>query len=570
MNLHKAGGFALLSVVAVFTMYACGGGGGGGGGSAAPQTPSVTTFEPIRGFDNAYLIGQVNPHGLATLVWFEYGTASDLTGASSTIGSKKPAGEGNSTVQINNFIPGLEIWKDYYYRVVAENSAGQPVKGNIVAFKTKAPTPTANTILPNILPADNNIGLDWATLRGEVNPNGLAADVSFQISEFTDLSDNPTPIPVTTLPGGKGIIKVSTTRTGLTRDTTYYYRVVAKNAGIPLPVNGGIKSFKTLPNPLPVANAGPDNTVGPPNIAVNDGAITVPLDGSKSFDQESGTIATYKWEQVGTPAVTFTSTTSQKTTFIVPPTISIPYPGLDLNFNLTVGSSRGPYFSTDATKVTVKWGFLDDFSTDTTLGNVGLGSTDPYTIEYYNTTGGYIVRVYASVTDYTRVPGEGMNYDSTYKVAQAHMSVNHGVVIEHALPSSSQGVFSMDFLPIRKYGDGAGIEFRLMQDANNYYEISNGVNDGWRAAPAIKKVVGDVVVDNRTYTNTYDPDAGGSTDFPIRVTFSPTQVTWEAFGFTYIYSDPTPEGRSISVQSMVLDFWQQDAVIANILLEPLP
>jgi hypothetical protein len=229
-----------------------------------------------------------------------------------------------------------------------------------------------------------------------------------------------------------------------------------------------------------------------------------------------------------------------------------------------------PFTNTDTTKVTVKWGFLDDFSTDTTVGNVGLGSPDPYTIEYYNTTGGYTVRVYASVKPWVRALGEGMNYDSTYQVATAQMSVNHGVVVDHDLPSSSQGVFSMDFYPIQKYGDGAGIEFRLMQDANNYYEISNGVNDGWRAAPAIKKVVGGVVVDNRTYTETYNPIAGGLTNYPIRATFSPTGVIWEAFGNTYVYSDPTPGGRSIAVDAVVLLFWQQDAAMDNILLEPLP
>jgi hypothetical protein len=109
-----------------------------------------------------------------------------------------------------------------------------------------------------------------------------------------------------------------------------------------------------------------------------------------------------------------------------------------------------------------------------------------------------------------------------------------------------------------------------MQDANNYYEISNGVNDGWRAAPAVKKVVAGVAVYNHEYTETYNPDAGGSSIYPIKVTFSPTWVQWEFNNTQYPYSDPTPGGISISVQSMVLNFWQQDAAMDNILLEPLP
>ena len=310
-------------------------------------------------------------------------------------------------------------------------------------------------------------------------------------------------------------------------DTDYWFRVVATNtAGIV--TQGKTVKFRTLPNPLPNADAGPVNTIGPANNSVNAGAITGRLDGSRSADVAGGTITSYLWEQVGTPAVVISPSNAQIATFIAP--ASIPYPGVDLNFQLTVGSSRGPYTNTDTTRVTVKWGFLDDFSTDTTVRNADLGTTDPYIIDYFNTTGGYTATVYASVTDYTRVPGEGMNYDSIYQRAQAQMSINHGVVIDRDLPISSQGVFSMDFYPVKKYGDGAGIVFRLMQDANNYYEISNGVNDGWRASPAIKKVVGGVAVDNRTYTDTYDPVAGGSTNYPIKVTFSPTQVMWEAFG----------------------------------------
>ena len=144
MNFRRASSFFLLSVIAALTMYACGGG-GGGGSSAAPQTPTVSTSAAVPGIENATLVGTVNPNGLATQAWFEYGTDPNLAGASSTINSKKSAGDNTATVGVSSLVTGLETWKDYYCRVVAENSAGQPVKGSIVAFKTIAPTPTATT-----------------------------------------------------------------------------------------------------------------------------------------------------------------------------------------------------------------------------------------------------------------------------------------------------------------------------------------------------------------------------------------------------------------------------------------
>jgi len=581
MNFRRASGYVLLSVIAVLTMYACGG--GGGGGSSAPPTPTVSTSAAVPAIENATLVGEVNPHGLATQVWFEYGTASDLSGATSTSNNKKSAGDNSATVQITYLVPGLSPWTDYYYRVVAESSAGPPQKGNIVKFKTNAPTPIANTLLPNQNPGDNNVGLDQATLKGEVDPNGMAVDVGFQISISPTLSENPPPpiIPVTTLTGVKGtLIKVSYTKTGLERNLTYYYRVVAKNAGILLPVNGSIKSFKTLPNPLPVANAGPDNTVGPSNISVNGGAITGLLDGSKSFDTEApGTITSYNWVQIGTPAVTINSPATQTTTFLVSPLISVPYPVLDLNFQLTVGSSRGPVSTPDTTKVSVKWGFLDDFTTDTTGFQAGLSPEPPNTITgfYYLTTGGYTVRVYHTpdLSPVTDGP-EGMNYLAAFQLAEAYVTNNHGVQISHNLPSSDQGVFSMVFYPVRKalHSEAPGFSLRLSQDANNYYEITNGEDDGseFVGTPTIKKVVAGTVVDSHVYTNRYTQD-GGTVPYPIKVRFSPTQITWEAYGMSppYTYVDPTlPSGRSISVNKVTMDFWLQVANIDEIRLEPLP
>jgi len=563
MNFHRASGFVLLSVIIALTMYACG---GGGGGSAAPQTPTVNTAAAVPGIENAIFVGEVNPNGLATNVWFQYGTDSNLTGASSTINDKKPAGDNSATVQITYMIPGLEIWKDYYYRVVAENSAGQPVNGNIVPFKTKAPTPAATTGVADNLAASGLIAT--ATLNGSVDPKGLSTTPVIKWGPTVAMTNPPVTFASKTVKGNQPI---SVFLPNLNLNTDYWFQVVATNtAGIVS--EGKIVPFRTLPDPLPIADAGPDQTVGPPNISVNGGAITVTLDGRNSNDPyPPGTITGWAWTQESGPPVTLLNATDNVSTFIAP---TASYPNDNLVFKLVATTSRLGLTNSDTTKVTVKWGFLDDFTTDTTdFFSAGPGVPPPDTIPgfYYVTTGGYTVRVYASVPP-TVVIGEGMNYFPEY--AEAKVSVNHGVVISHDLPSSDKGVFSMDFYPIQNFGQGAGFTIRLAQDASNYYEISNWFDDGseFVGTPTIKKVVAGTAVDSHVYPNRYLQGAG-TLAYPIKVTFSPTQVIWEgeAFGLRYVYVDPTlPGGRSISVNKFSLDYWQQDANFDNIRVEPLP
>ena len=110
-----------------------------------------------------------------------------------------------------------------------------------------------------------------------------------------------------------------------------------------------------------------------------------------------------------------------------------------------------------------------------------------------------------------------------------------------------------------------------MQDAGNYYEISNWFDDGsdYVGTPKINKVVGGTTVDSHVYLSNRYLQGGA---YPIKVTFSPTLVTWEAFGLNapggYTYVDSA--GGSISVQTIELNFWQQDANIDNIRLHTTP
>ena len=69
---------------------------------------------------SATLNGTVNANGLSTTAWFEYGTTSGSYGSTSS--TQSVSGSSNTTVSIG--ISGLSASTTYYYRLVAQNSAG--------------------------------------------------------------------------------------------------------------------------------------------------------------------------------------------------------------------------------------------------------------------------------------------------------------------------------------------------------------------------------------------------------------------------------------------------------------
>ncbi len=562
-----------LMAILVLAMYACGGG-GGGGSSAAPQAPTVATLSAVPAVENATLVGTVNPNGLTSTAWFEYSTSATLSGTVLST-SEQTVGDNTTAIQVTFTAIGLSPGTDYYYRVVGKNSVGTQKDTTIVKFTTVAPPPTAVTGIAD------NLSTTGATIYGKVNPNGIATNAQFEWGTAADLSSF-TSVPLGSFTG-KTDQNLSTPLTGLTIDTYYFYRIVGTNS-LGNRVAGGIRSFKTLPNPLPIADAGLDQIVGPPNNSDNNGVITVTLNGSASYDTGTppGTIAAWAWTKVSGPAISgINNATSAVATFAAP---EVSYPNDNLVFNLAVTSSRGPYTNNDTTKVTVRWGFTDTFNTDVTAWQCdarnpgcGMPPPPPHTIispyyQYYLTTGGYTVRVFVDPgvpdNEIVAVDGEGLDYDATYDRMHALMSNNHGVDISRDLPPSSRGAFSMDFWADKRYGEGPLATFRLKQDTNNYYEITNydSLDDGYRGTPTISKVVNGVVVDSHPFLSYYDQSGGTNGAYHIKVTFSPTQTVWDAFGETYIDST----SGTITVNKLEMGFWQQDAFIDNILLEAIP
>jgi hypothetical protein len=131
---------------------------------------------------------------------------------------------------------------------------------------------------------------------------------------------------------------------GLSDSEDYYFVVTAYNTeGLESGYSNEVTAAATVSlNQPPVADAGPDQTVGEGN--------TITLSGLNSSDPDDG-IATYSWQQTGGAAVAILDSSAAKTTFISP---DVGVEGVVLTFQLTV-TDQGGNQSTDECLVNVSW-----------------------------------------------------------------------------------------------------------------------------------------------------------------------------------------------------------------------
>src|SRR5205823_5507223 len=94
-----------------------------------------TTGSTVSGTTAAAVTGTVNPSGLATNAWFEWGTSSSLATFSST--APQSVGSGTTAVPISVDLTGLATSTTYYYRAAASNGVGT-ARGPVLNFNTRA------------------------------------------------------------------------------------------------------------------------------------------------------------------------------------------------------------------------------------------------------------------------------------------------------------------------------------------------------------------------------------------------------------------------------------------------
>jgi hypothetical protein len=158
----------------------------------------------------------VNPHGLTSSVYFQYGTT---TGYGLTTAPQSHTG--NTSLNISANISGLSASTTYHFRIVTTNSAGTRYGGDRI-FTTLAMTgPPIVTTNPA-----TNVTAASAKLNGTLDPHGLSTTVYFQYGRTTSYG-NRTPNQTKT---GNSYQNVSANISGVSAHTTYHFRMVASNA----------------------------------------------------------------------------------------------------------------------------------------------------------------------------------------------------------------------------------------------------------------------------------------------------------------------------------------------------
>jgi subtilisin family serine protease len=194
-----------------------------------PDLPTVTTSATsaiTQG--SATLNATVNPNGAAVSdCHFEYGTS--LSYGSSVPCTSLPE-SGSSAVTESVPITGLSSLTTYYARVVATNSGGTSY-GAAEAFTTLPAKEEPNPPLA-VTGAASALTSSSATLNATVNPESASvSDCHFDYGTSTSFGSS---LPCTSPPESSNSavpVSASASADGLAAGASYYYRIVATNAG---------------------------------------------------------------------------------------------------------------------------------------------------------------------------------------------------------------------------------------------------------------------------------------------------------------------------------------------------
>jgi len=240
---------------------------------------------------SATLNGLVDPHGLSTTVYFQYGPTTSY--GSTTPGQTK---NGNTYQSVSANISGLAASTTYHFRIVATNSGGTRY-GSDSSFTTLSASGPP-VVATN---AATNTASSSARLNGTVDPHGLTATVNFEYGTTT--SYGHTTASQTKM--GDTYQNVSADITGLTAGTVYHFRIVGTNsAGTRYGLD---RTFAAVP---------PDKSVAWQNNPTHDGfdpasrlVTPLTLKWSRDLSGGGGTLISYPLVAQGLVFVTTTGQT---------------------------------------------------------------------------------------------------------------------------------------------------------------------------------------------------------------------------------------------------------------------
>ncbi len=285
---------------------------------AAPD--ATTTGASGIGPSHAYLSGTVDPNGLPTSWYAEYGT-------SSSYGSRTPsqsAGSGSSSTGVSVNVDGLKAGVTYHFRIVATNDAGTD-QGGDKTFKTDS-APSVST------GSASSIGPTGARVRGSVDPNGRGSVAWFEVGTTNGYGLRT---PERSVGGGTSSITFEESLSGLQPGTTYHYRIAGRSdAGT---TYGNDRTFKTTAGPTVVT--GPAAEISGTSASAT-GSVN-PNGRGTSWWFEYGTTTQYGATTPRSPAGSGRSTVQVQARLT-----SLPA-NTDIHYRLVADSSGGRVYGSD-------------------------------------------------------------------------------------------------------------------------------------------------------------------------------------------------------------------------------
>jgi lysophospholipase L1-like esterase len=165
----------------------------------------------------------------------------------------------------------------------------------------------------------------------------------------------------------------------------------------------------------------------------------------------------------------------------------------------------------------------------------------------------------------TNTLGSGGTFTHDAGGEQANVVTGSGVGLQvsRSIPYLTHGTFSVDFTPTVTHSGDSFFSLRLVEDSNNYFEISNTITGGTGTNQIVKVVDGSTV-----YSSTFSSGYALSSTYPISVHFTPASTTVDAFGEVIVIN---PNADTIVVNRFELELSQQDASIdtINYITDPL-
>jgi hypothetical protein len=179
------------------------------------NSPTTQTLDPtVITATSGTLNGTVNPNGLATTYYFDWGTTTAYGNTTSALS----AGSGNSNVSESATISGLTTGTTYHYRIRASNSEGTSTGNDLTLTPGMIiiSTTSVSSVTETTASSGGNISADGGSAV-------TARGVCWSTSVSPTISDSHTT-------DGNGTGSFSSSITGLTGNTNYYLRAYATNS----------------------------------------------------------------------------------------------------------------------------------------------------------------------------------------------------------------------------------------------------------------------------------------------------------------------------------------------------